>query len=117
MNVVETKLTIIRPGMKTETLDMPDLPIWPGLDRLRRTLCVKGRLGEDVHLEHVSVLIDGRPTDMFVDEDGMSKGLPVNVAATKIYRANSLLRNPDLDAEKLPKIVGPAVVFSRRVWS
>jgi hypothetical protein len=115
--MVETRLTVIRPGVKTETLDMPDLPIWPGLDRLKRTLCVKGRLGDDAHMEHVSVLLDGRPTDMFVDEDGHAKGLPYNAAATKVYRAHALFRNPDQDAEKLPKIVGPAIIFSRRVWS
>jgi hypothetical protein len=57
--------------------------------------------------EHVSVLYNGRPAHMFVDEEGSRKGLPVNLRATNIYRAYAQSRgipNPHF-------IVGPALLF------
>lgn len=36
-------------------------------------------------LEHVSVLFDGKPAHLFVDEDGSTKELPVNERASAIY--------------------------------
>jgi hypothetical protein len=41
-------------------------------------------------LEHVSVLFKGREAHMYVDEDGLSKDLPLNHRASRIY-ANVLL--------------------------
>lgn len=66
--------------------------------------------------EHVSVLFEGRRTDMFVDESGVLDGLPRNEAATAIYRANWLSQYPHADPESLPHIAGLAVVFEKRVW-
>lgn len=67
-------------------------------------------------IEHVSVLHDGRPRDMFVDGDGHQKGMPRNERATAIYRTYAMSRNPGGDPEDLPSIVGPAVLFTKRVW-
>lgn len=67
-------------------------------------------------LEHVTVLHEGERADMFVDEDFLEKRLPFNAEATAIYRANALSWSPDVLAENLPAILGPAVLFSRRVW-
>ena len=39
-----------------------------------------------------------------------------NEAATAIYRNNVLSQVPGKEPETLPCIVGPAVLFSRRVW-
>ena len=55
-------------------------------------------------------------TDMFVDEDGFTKNLPRNEKATAIYRNNWLTQYPNTDPEMMAFIVGPAVVFSDRVW-
>jgi hypothetical protein len=71
----------------------------------------------DAYPEHVTVLHEGRRADMFVDEDGHAKALPRNDAATAIYRANALAQDAGLDPETLPWIAGPAVLFSRIVWS
>ena len=67
--------------------------------------------------EHVAVLHEGKPADMFVHEDGHGAGLPRNEAATTIYRASWLERHPSTDPESLPWIAGDAVVFGRLVWS
>jgi hypothetical protein len=67
-------------------------------------------------LEHVSVLHQGKAKDMFVDEDFVAKDLPRNEEATKIYRNNSMKRNPGQDPEGLPPIQGPAILFHERVW-
>lgn len=57
--------------------------------------------------------------DMFVDETGMVKGLPRNIAATALYRRNFLVHQqpPVDDDDTLPAIYGPAVFFpDRKVW-
>ena len=91
-----------------------DLPRYPGFDGLRAVL--KPLLdGKD--FEHVSVLHEGRAADMFVDENGACDGQVRNDAATKIYRAYSLKRDPKTDPESLPAIYGTAILVDRRVWS
>jgi hypothetical protein len=67
-------------------------------------------------VEHVSVQFLNSARDMFVDEEGKLKGLPVNDAATHIYQTYALEQNPHLDPDDLNKIYGPAVVFQERVW-
>ena len=76
-------------------------------------------------LEHVNVWDDFgtgkmRALDMFVDENGLIKGLPRNDKATVIYRRANLLGKsavpPVKNPEMLNCIVGPAVLFNRRVW-
>ena len=89
------------------------LPRAPGLDALRlvvEAMVYGGRL------EHVSVLHEGKPTDMFVCEDSAYFGNPRNDKATKIYRANWMDQHPKDDPESLPAIYGPAVLADRRVW-
>ena len=44
------------------------------------------------------------------------KNLPRNEKATAIYRNNWLTQHPNTDPEMMAFIVGPAVVFSDRVW-
>ena len=75
------------------------------------------RLLDDAVMEHVAVLYQDRPADMFVDEIGAIKSLPRNEAATAIYRANWLKQHPRTDPESLDAIYGPAVLFHRIVWS
>lgn len=61
-----------------------------------------------------------RGLDMFVDENGHLKALQRNDKATRIYRAANQHgvtgQAPAQDAETIPFIVGPAVLFNRRVW-
>lgn len=66
--------------------------------------------------EQVTVLFNGEPCDMFVDEVGAITGLPRNERATAIYRANALAQHPGTDPESLPAIYGRVVLFTRRVW-
>lgn len=110
---METKLFIYRPGQERET-QVLDLPQFPGLVGLRQVL---RPLLDSADLEQVSVLFEGRRADMFVDDESATKGLPLNEAATAIYRAWSLKRDPDTDPDSLPAIFGPAVIFDRIVWS
>jgi hypothetical protein len=65
--------------------------------------------------EHVTVLWRGRRADMFVGENS-TDNLPVNKAATSIYRAATLARSPGINAECLPRIHGTAVLFEEIIW-
>lgn len=68
-------------------------------------------------LEHVSVLHWGRRCDMFVSEIGRLQLLPINRAATEIYRHNWVHKHPECDPETLDEIAGVAVLFERIVWT
>jgi hypothetical protein len=91
---------------------------WPALpDRSEVETLIGPLLGGDP-AEHVTVLYEGEPRDMFVSELGhepVNAPLPVNPAATKIFRANVLADYPDTDPDRLPAIAGPAVLFANRV--
>lgn len=87
----------------------------PGYDQLRTVI---EPLLDGAPLEHVKVLWNGKPADMFVDEMGhvRKQPLPRNDEATAIYRANWLKQHPECDPETLPIIVGTAILFEQRVW-
>lgn len=53
--------------------------------------------------------------DMFVDQHGQMKELPVNKTATAIYRANAIV-HCKAKADELPCIYGVAVLFKNQVW-
>lgn len=102
-------LTIMRPGAKIETREVA----YSAFSALRPLFT---ELLDGGYAEHVAVLHRGQRTDMFVDGDGIAKGLARNGAATAIYRNNTLTREPGTDPESLPAIFGTAVLCSRRVW-
>ena len=108
---METRYTIIKPDGRQHD-DRVEWPKDPGYDRIK-TL-VTPILGGD--LEHVSVLHDGKPTDMFVDEEGVRKHLERNDKATAIYRAWWIKGHPTDNPEALSAIYGTAILFHRRVW-
>lgn len=110
--LVPVTLTVLRPDAEPEELRL-DLARHPGLKKLREVLAPYLDGGE---LEHVSVLHQGRRSDMFVDDIGVLKELPRNEAATAIYRSYWLESHPGTDPETLPPICGPAILFSRQVW-
>jgi len=111
---MNTTYQVIRPNGGADTVHHADLPQRPGLDLLKSI--VLPYLDGARYMERVNVLHAGHYTDMFVDEDGIMKKLPVNEAATAIYRANWLHQHPKTDPSTLPAIYGPAVLFQRRVW-
>lgn len=116
---LKTSYLIFRPGSEEPEVAEVDWPREPGYHRIKAL--VEPLLGENEPLEHVSVLYNERPTDMFVSEMGAialaTRGpLPVNRAATEIYRAWSMKRRPGDNPETLPHIAGTAVVFQRQVW-
>lgn len=72
-------------------------------------------LGKDV--EHVRVWHEGKYLDMFVDETGVLDQLPLNTAATAVYRANWMAHEPNPGpVDELPIIAGDAVLFLEKVW-
>ncbi len=105
---------ILRANGVEETSQI-DWPHDPGYDRLKALI---EPLLDGAHLEHVSVLHKGGRADMFVDKEGHCKDppLPRNEAATAIYRAATMRREPKTDPESLPYIVGTAILFDRMVW-
>jgi len=67
--------------------------------------------------ERVNVFWFNRYTDMFVDEIGVLKGLPINVLATEIYLNNLRVHAPELlEREGHAFIHGPAVLFEHAVY-
>jgi hypothetical protein len=108
-----TEYTIIRANGDEEvhTIELPEVP-----DYFQLKAIVQPIIGEHNDFERVAVLYQEQPTDMFVDELGVLKNLPRNERATAIYRNNWLKQKPGTHPETLPWIVGPAVLFSRRVW-
>lgn len=105
-----TMLTIMHPdGRIYETAHK--LEAEPTLTALRTAM-----FGIIRNPERVSVLEAGERRDMFVEENGHAEGLERNEAATRIYRANAMASGQYPDPEALPCVVGPAVLFARRVW-
>ena len=118
---IGTRYTIIRPGVapsKAET-GCVDWPKKPGYKRIKNL--VEPILGD--YMEHVTVYWPSAAsatsgyTDMFVDGSGQLKRLPLNAFATRIYRHNWLVHEPEkAAASKLATIRGIAVLFHRKVW-
>lgn len=74
-------------------------------------------IGEDADWEHVNVWHNSQYLDMFVDEMGVLKKLPVNEKATKIYRANVQAHEPNPEPEEhMPSVHGDVVLFLEKVW-
>lgn len=97
-----------------------DWPPKPGIDLINKL--VKPLLN-DSWIEHVSVLYDfhnvGKlePSDMFVDEIGALKSLPINREATLIYHTfTNDRRKPKSPLTNLAFIYGTAIIFERRIW-
>lgn len=116
---MKTTYHVYRPGVaEPETFDV-DWPDDPGYDKLKAL--IEPLLGERENLEHVTVLHNDARADMFVSDEGKMAQtwrdpLPRNDAATAIYRRNWMTQHPGGDPEKLPMIVGVAVLFDRIVW-
>jgi hypothetical protein len=118
---MKTRILIMRPDQPHETREV-ELP-----DNRKALLADLHALLDPLvggYFEHVRVFSDFeggtkyRYLDMFVHETGVLDGLPRNEAATVIYRRNALLHEPGVyDAESLPFIAGPAVLFEGVVWS
>jgi len=119
---METRYTIYNVDGTTEDRTV-DWPKEPGYEAVRK---ITDPVLNGAWLEHVTVFVrDTHPhikgfsdgyADMFVDEEGKLKGLPVNRLATAIYRENWLVHNPGSRAEDLDTINGPALLFHRKVW-
>jgi hypothetical protein len=107
-----TTMTIYRPAEApmTQTVVLSEAPTY---DELRKVL--RPVFGEH-HVQRITVLHGGRPSDMFVDERSHELGLPLNEAATQIYWSSSPIEDLSAGARDCPAIAGPAVTFSRRVW-
>ncbi|WP_316176530.1 MULTISPECIES: hypothetical protein [unclassified Bradyrhizobium] len=99
--------------------------LWPQVPGYARLSRLVGAL-VDGRLEHVSVLsdFDGGDSfvrsDMFVNEDFRQLGMRRNGIGTTIYRRATLCGRSasptPADAEELPEICGPIVLFDRQVW-
>lgn len=96
----------------TATRQSCEWPARPGLNRIKEM--VEPLLGGG-GLMHMSVLLDGKERDMFVD-DATTEGFEVNEQATKIWHTTYLTRFPKADSKTLPWVYGPAVLFDRQVW-
>lgn len=109
---MKTTYTVIKPdGTQTDgEVDWPKEPGYTKIAALVRPLL------DGAELEHVNVLFQNTPHDMFVDEEGLNKGLKRNEKATAIYRRYWTGIHPDRDPESISYIAGTAIIFHRRVW-
>ena len=110
---METKITILWTGGRAAEVRPVLIVDNPSVIDLQQI--VRPILGT-AEIEHVSCLYEGAQTDMFVDGDGVAKGLPLNRVATDIYRCAWMTRYPSTDPDTMPAIYGTAVLFGRRVW-
>jgi hypothetical protein len=119
MMTMETVMHIYRPGIEAPEVRVVELSGKPSCWTLNDLLRGDDLLGAGAMIEHVSILVDGERRDMFVDEGGLSKGLPRNDAATAIYQAAvSNREHPELSMSDAAWLVGVAILFpERRVWS
>lgn len=116
---MKTRILIMRPGEAAELRDVevPDDGAYEALKAI-----VEPITGHP--LEHVTVWADFtggnafKRADMFVNELGhlQEPPLPRNDAATEIYRRNALMNHGEAMPERLPVIVGPAILFEHIVW-
>jgi hypothetical protein len=109
-----TKFTIFYPHAEPAQREV-ELPAEPTYQQLRALLVplLGGALPERVN---VWLRDERRDSDMFVDEIGAKKKLPVNEAATMIYWANTMEHQAKQPDASWPKVHGNAVLFLRRVW-
>ena len=117
---MQTNYRIIRTDGSIEecTADLPERPLYHQLAAIVGPILKANRI--DANIEHVTVLSDdGYRTDMFVDEEGVLHGLPVNAEATRIYHRASIARGEKHNLGIIPNapcIHGVAIYFERRVW-
>ncbi len=114
-----TKYSIYRPGRSEPEDHEIEWPADPGHERIKHL--IGPILGNDEPPARVTVRHNGEPKDMYVSELGhvqlMWRGpLPINHAATQIYRNAWLTAHPETSPDQLPEIAGVAVLFHRRVW-
>ena len=70
----------------------------------------------DAYSERVTVFWEQGYCEMYVDEIGQIKGLPLNPRATEIYRNNIMVHEPGRHvATDLPTVAGDVVLFDRRI--
>jgi len=102
---------LLMPGATAPTEHQIEWPNRPGA--ARSNALIEPIVGG--YLEHVSVLWEDKPMDMFVAEEGGMKRLPYNELATKVYQ-NFMVTKHGAKPEDLHVCVGPAVLFFDRVW-
>jgi len=87
------------------THDLPDVPEYDDVKRVVSPIIPD--------FEHVTVLWQDKRTDMFIDELGVVKGLPINAFATGVYYTASIVAGRQISPNP---ICGPAVLFNERIW-
>ena len=108
---MKTKMTLIYPSGQTLAKEVY-LPAEPNLDQLYHAC---GGVIPKGYLEHVRIITDDdEVVSMLVHESGHMERLAYNAVATEHYRRNAV--RSGANAEGLPWIVGPAVLFDRIVW-
>lgn len=106
--------TVYRPGEHAGKRYVEELPTDPSCEAVRE---IVERHLANKQMEHVLILVDGEPRDMFVDEIAEMKGHHANSLATAIYRADWLSKHPERAAKSLPVVYGVAVIFDNLIWS
>ncbi len=115
------KILVMIPGKPPETRDIELTNMeWKNL-RMVISPMIDGQFPE--HVTVWSSLDNNEPferLDMFVGETSAIDGVPRNEAATTHYRRATMTNRSGAarpaNADELPAIYGPAVLFGQRVW-
>lgn len=120
---MKTGYTILRSAKpmvcdrEDSSIDWPDEPSYDTLiEFFRRALADQNAWMERVRVYWPAVAgarHTFQPTDMIVDEEGMLKGLPINMSATALYVQQYIVNG---FRGQLSPICGTAIVFHRPVF-
>lgn len=115
-DLIRTKFLVLEPG-KPAIEGEVDWPEKPSRQQMRDVV-LREAPGVGTSPEHVTILGPDNETrcDMFVHDEGVRLGLPINDEATVHYHRASIVSQGLAHHESWPKVHGPAVLFLRRVW-
>ena len=98
-------------AVKIPALGKPEVVGFPGPDDDGQFDALRDAVGG--WIEHVNIVCYGLPLDMWVNEEGLLKGLPYNAFATRLYRlatgadmvlivGDAIITSSDVEGETLP---------------
>lgn len=125
MKYFPTKMYVLHTNGDVHTVDL-SIREFPGLaateelvlPHLKFQVIENGRLKTiKPGMQYVSVLYGGKPCSMFVDDEGMVRGRPINARASAVYWTHVLQNSPTADPVTMNAIYGPALLFDRVIWN
>lgn len=105
---------ILIPDSANSPLQFEPVIAIPSFEMMKRML----DFDKDTLIEHVNVLYNGKHAHMFVDEEGLLKGLHMNIFASTIYWQATINQHDkgEIILAALSPIAGPALLYEDCTW-